>query len=231
MGVYVQGPPGPTGPEGPPGEVTNDELDVRLGAYLNRAGGSMTGPLFLGQGFVPAVDDMAAPKSYVDRLETRIADLERALTSLRFIDLSADVSLQVDGADVILANQVLPLGTYSVSARVSAELVGVSSAARVVTLWIEAIGAIEVVGPRAAQITVHQALPFASLAAGPARFHVTGAGNAILYARVDPVPGQAAAFDRVLIKAATSLAPVHPGASGLIASGAVGPAAEVEVES
>ena len=88
------------------------------------------------------------------------------------------------------------------------------------TAWIEALGPATVQGPRSAQTTLHQALPVDSLVVGPALFDVTGVANAVLYVRVDPVPGQVAGFDGVAIKTSTSIAPVKPGATVLIAYGA-----------
>ena len=67
-----------------------------------------------------------------------------------------------------------------------------------------------------------------SLTAGPVLFDVTGVANAVLYVRVDPVPGQAGSFEGVRIKAATSIAPSKPGASVLIAAGPTGAAADEE---
>lgn len=204
--------------------VPRNFMEFTLGSYLPKAGGAMTGALFLGPGFVPTVDDMAAPKSYVDALAARIKAIEDALASYRFQELNADRIINVDGRDELIVNMVVPVGHHLISGRVSVELLGSTSAGRVVTLWIAPLGPVTISGSRAAQATVHQALPIASLGVGPARVDVTGPGNALLYVRVDPVPGQSGGYDGVAVKASTSVDPVQPGASALIASGAASPA-------
>jgi hypothetical protein len=232
----VQGATGPEGPQGEPGEVTQADLLTQLAAYLPRSGGSMTGPIYLGPGFTPIIDDQAAPKKYVDdqdvflwtMLNDRIAALEAnvtailaAFSSFRFFELGADVNVP-DGPPVLLTNQVLPVGTWTVSAHVAAELLGLpTSASRVLTLYVAPLGQVTAEGPRSTQLTLHQALPYGAAVVGPVRFRVTGPANAVLYARVDAVPGQEGPSMGVTIKASTSIAPVQGGASSLLASGGI----------
>lgn len=232
----VQGATGPQGPQGEPGEVTQADLLTQLAAYLPRSGGSMTGPIYLGPGFTPIIDDQAAPKKYVDdqdvflwtmlndritALEANVTAILAAFSSFRFFELGADVNVP-DGPPVLLTNQVLPVGTWTVSAHVAAELLGLpTSASRVLTLYVAPLGQVTAEGPRSTQLTLHQALPYGAAVVGPVRFRVTGPANAVLYARVDAVPGQEGPSMGVTIKASTSIAPVQGGASSLLASGGI----------
>ncbi len=191
-----QGAQGPVGPPGADGEVTNAELDVRLGAYLLKSGGGMSGRLYLGPAlYPPQLDDESAPKRYVDAgdsslmgeliaLTNRVSALESALSSVRLQELASDRTITNDGQDTAVATVNIPVGRASVSAKCCVELLGGSSAGRIVTAWIEALGPATVQGPRSAQTTLHQALPVDSLVVGPALFDVTGVANAVLYVRL-----------------------------------------------
>jgi hypothetical protein len=182
---------GPIGPKGDPGDVSWADL-------------------------IPIVNRIDALQARVDRLE-----------SFQLATLPNDMRL-VDGADTIVTTVVVPAGGDSQgSAHLTFELneAGVeppgpgASMPKLVTAWIEPIGAVVLTGPASGQVTLHQALPYATLSIGPVRAVATGAGNVVLYVRSTDLGGGAPRGNTVL-KAATSVvgtATAKPLATGLIA--------------
>ena len=151
----------------------------------------------------------------IDGIEARVNRLE----SFQLQTLASDRTL-ADNSNVIIATVGLTDGDYLGSGHLTFELVGSTAIGRLITAWVAAIGGAVITGPSAAQITLHSALPYASLALGPFRVLVAGApGNAVLYVRSTPIGG--GPVGEVIVKAATSLAPTltnaHPNASGIIA--------------
>jgi hypothetical protein len=150
-----------------------------------------------------------------DALAARVAALESALF-VRVYEIVADRPLN-DGETVALQSNVLPQGTHLMSAQLSFDLAPATSSARVVTAWWEAIGAAIIDGPRAAQLSLHQALPMGTLSVGPARMVVTGTANAVLYVRVEPAPNSGAPSGTVTLLRATASFP-QAGASASVAA-------------
>jgi hypothetical protein len=182
---------GPVGPKGDQGDVGMADL-------------------------IPIVNRLDALQARVDRLE-----------SFQLITLASDMRL-TDDADTVVSTVVIPPGGDSQgSAHLTFELneAGATppgpgaSMPKLVTAWIEAIGAVVLTGPASGQITLHQALPYGTLSVGPVRAIATGAGNVVLYVRVTDLGGGAPRGNAVL-KAATSAvgtATAKPLATGLIA--------------
>lgn len=150
-----------------------------------------------------------------DALAARVAALESALF-VRVYEVTVDRPLN-DGETVALQSNVLPQGTHLMSAQLSFDLAPATSSARVITAWWEAIGAAIIDGPRAAQLSVHQALPMGTLNVGPARMVVTGTANAVLYVRVEPAPNSGAPSGTVTLLRATASFP-QAGASASVAA-------------
>jgi hypothetical protein len=190
----VQGPPGPQGEQGeqgPPGDVSMADL-------------------------IPIVARIDALQARVDRLE-----------SFQLATLPNDMRLD-DDVDTIVTTVVIPAGGDSQgSAHLTFELneAGATppgpgaSMPKLITAWIEELGAVVLTGPASGQITLHQALPYGTLSIGPVRAVGTGAGNAVLKVRVTDLGGGAPRGNAVL-KAATSAvgsATAKPRATGLIA--------------
>lgn len=125
-----------------------------------------------------------------------------------------------DGADVVLFSLVLPNGTHQLDGLVTVDLTPASASARTVTAWLQLLegnpGVID--GPRSGNVTLHQALPNATLRVGPARVVVTGASvNGLLYARSDPAPNSGAPVGSVAVLAQTEQG--QAGATGISALG------------
>jgi hypothetical protein len=230
----IQGATGPQGPQGNPGEVTNADLQVQLAQYLNRAGGSMTGPIFLGPGFMPTIDDQASPKRYVDDqdlilyqvlheevalLNSRLQRIETALGKLHTLtqEKVTDTDLVNEGQDYALFSQPVPIGEHTVTCSISAELDAPQTVSKVLTVWmVPAPPGQPFIGNRAAQITLHQALPYGTLSVGPCRFTINQVSSVAVYARFNQTPG-ATGGGFVRVKAETSIAPTRPGATAVTA--------------
>jgi hypothetical protein len=158
----------------------------------------------------------------IDALEARVNRLEAVVTET----LTADKVVPDEPADPndpsqIVWSTVLPLGDHSATASMTfaLDLGGdVAAANRIVTAWLEGIGAVVVSGNQAAQVTIHQALPVGSLTIGPVRMIVSGPGNAVVRVRADRIPAEGGVnlTGRALLKAAT-FASAKPGATGLVA--------------
>ena len=147
----------------------------------------------------------------IDALQARVDALENFTAAT----ISSDAALD-DGVARVLINQPLAVGDHMGVCTLSFDLVNPSASPRAVTAWIEAVGPAELAGPRAAQVTLHGALPVGSLTLGPVQVHVTGLANVVVYARADPI-GSPSVGDKVVVKASTSTAPIKPGASGFVA--------------
>jgi len=237
----VPGPPGeqglqgPPGVQGPPGEVTQSELETQLAQYVARSGGSMTGPLFLGPTFTPTIDDQASPKKYVDDqdltlyqvlheevalLTNRVTRIETALGRLHTLtqEKVTDTDLLNEGQDYALFSQPVPIGEHTVTCQVSAETDSPSTISKVLTVWmVPAPSGQPFVGNRAAQLTLHQALPFGTVTVGPCRFTINQVSSVAVYARFNQTPG-ATGGGFVRVKAETSVTPSRPGATAITAS-------------
>jgi hypothetical protein len=230
-----QGDPGPDGPQGPPGEVSQAALDLQLANYLNRAGGTMTGQLLvppLGGGTQAA---SAMPKQYVDDqdlflysqvtenlvdpLAARIARIETALSNLRILvqERVADMDLVTEGQDYALVSQPVPLGEHTVTAQITAEIDAQTTISKVLTVWLVVSPSGQpFIGSRAAQLTLHQALPVGTVTVGPCRFTINQVSSIVLYARFNQTPG-ATGGGFVRVKADTTIAPTKPGATAITA--------------
>ena len=77
-----------------------------------------------------------------------------------------------------------------------------------------------VTGNRAAQVTVHSALPCQSVSLGPARFDFTGAiNNVVIRGRIDDPPSGGGGLPGTVRVLATTSAPASkPGAGAIVAS-------------
>jgi hypothetical protein len=109
-----------------------------------------------------------------------------------------------------------------VSAQVTLDLTGIGATSRVVTAWLDPIGAVFADGPRSAQITLHQAVNYATVSVGPARFIATGTGNVVLYVRSEPAPGSGGPLGSIMVLRNTSMESgwaERPGATGSVATG------------
>jgi hypothetical protein len=167
--------------------------------------------------------DLGAVVARLDALQARVDRLE----SFQLATITADIPLNQgptgprDDFDVIVGNVVLPPGgDASGSAHLTLELVGGTASTRMITAWIEPIGAVVLTGPGSGQLTLHQQLPYGTLSIGPVRAVSTGPGNVLLYVRSTVIPGQGAPSGHVVIKASTSVlaaAEAHPRATGVIA--------------
>ena len=151
----------------------------------------------------------------IDGLEARVVRLE----SFQLQTLANDRVL-ADSTDVIIATVGLTEGDYLGSGHLTFELTNPAATGRLITAWVSSIGGAVISGPASAQLSLHQALPYASVALGPFRVQVSGGpGNAVLYVRSTPLGG--APVGEAVVKASTSLAPTltdaHPLASGIIA--------------
>jgi len=163
---------------------------------------------------IPIVNRIDALQARVDRLE-----------SFQLVTLNNDMVL-TDEADTIVSTVVIPAGGDSQgSAHLTFALANGTPAGsespRVVTAWIEGIGAVAVTGPASGQLTLHQALPYGTLSIGPVRAVSTGAGNVVLYVRASPALAGGGPFSgNAVLKAATSVigtTTAKPQATGLIA--------------
>ena len=151
----------------------------------------------------------------IDGLEARVNRLE----SFQLQVLGSDRTL-ADSTDVIIATVGLTEGDYLGSGHLTFELTNPAATGRLLTVWVATIGGAVITGPSSAQLSLHQALPYASVAVGPFKLLVAGApGNAVLYARSTPLGG--APVGEVVVKASTSttigVTDSHPNASGIIA--------------
>jgi Collagen triple helix repeat (20 copies) len=180
---------GPVGPQGPPGDVSWGDL-------------------------LPVVERLDALTARVDRLEF-------VATETLLVDKPvADEPASEAGSDVILWVTPIQQGDHVATATFTfaLELAGdVAVSNRIVSVWVEGIGAVVVSGNQAGQVTLHQALPVGSLTIGPVRFLVTGPSSAVIKVRADRIPAEGGGnlTGRAMLKAATLSA--KAGATGLVA--------------
>ena len=185
------------------------------GAQVNRDG-NIRGPAGpKGDPGDLTMGDLIPVVQRIDGLEVRVGKLE----SFQMQTLGSDRTI-AENTDVIIATVGLAEGEYQASGHLTFELTGSTANGRLITAWIGGIGGAVITGPSAAQITLHQQLPYASVHLGPFRVLVSGApGNAVLYVRSTSLGG--GPVGDVVVKAVTSLAPgladAHPNASGIIA--------------
>jgi hypothetical protein len=157
----------------------------------------------------------------IDALEARVVRLEAVATETLTVDkVVPDEPPSDDDPSTIVWSTVLQQGDHAATGTFTFALdkgTDVAVANRVVTAWIDGIGAVTVSGNRSGQITLHQALPFGSLTIGPVRMVVTGPGNAVVRVRADRIPDEGGVIltGRALLKAATLVG--RPGATGLVA--------------
>jgi hypothetical protein len=145
---------------------------------------------------IPIVQRLDALQARVDRLE-----------SFHLATIGADVPLD-DNVDTLIGIPVVlpPNAEYLASAHLTVELTNNAATPRLVTAWIAGLGPVEITGPGSGQITLHQALPYASLDIGPVRAASTGPGNAMLYVRSSPT-ATGTQTGQVVVKATTSTVP------------------------
>jgi len=153
--------------------------------------------------------DLGAVVARLDALQARVDRLE----SFHLATIPDDVPL-VDNADSLIGIPVVlpPNAEYLASAHLTVELnvVAVPAASpRVITAWIAGLGPVAISGPGSGQVTLHQALPYATLAIGPVRAVSTGPGNVMLYVRATPLDG-GAPVGQAVVKASTSVFPGVP---------------------
>jgi collagen triple helix repeat protein len=151
--------------------------------------------------------DLGAVVARLDALQARVDRLE----SFHLATIAADVPLD-DNKDVMIGIPVVlpPNADYLASAHLTFELAGGTLIPRLITAWIEGLGAVVLTGPGSGQVTLHGALPYATLDVGPVRAVSTGAGNALLYVRSTPIGPPGANPGQVTVKANTSVIDVVP---------------------
>jgi hypothetical protein len=152
----------------------------------------------------------------IDALEARVVKLE----GFNLQTLTTDAPL-TDDQDRILANVPLQPGEYMATAHLTFELTSPTATPRMVTAWIEPYFDAVVTGPSSGQLTLHQALPYASMSLGAVRIVVAtgGTGSAVLVARSTPIGGPPV-NGQVVVKASTAVLgsqEAKPRATGLIA--------------
>ena len=153
----------------------------------------------------------------IDALQARVDKLE----SFQVQTMAADVPLRDFTDEQFLTVVLPPGGEYSGSAHLTFELENTQAAIRKVTAWLDVIGDAVVTGPGSGHVTLHQALPYATLDIGPVRLVAgSGAANAVLHVQADPIGG-GPYTGQVICKASTSVIPggatAKPRATGIIA--------------
>lgn len=188
--------------------VTPDSL-ARIGSILGPAGPQGPQGPKGDQGDV-GMGDLIPIVNRIDALEARIVGLEYSAAAT----ITADQAL-TDDDDAYAQAVPLQPGTHVGTAAISLELDGSTATPRNVTAWIEVANA-TITGPSAAQVTLHQALPLATLHLGPVRIVNTATTSAVVRVRAAPFPGAGGPSGRVLIKATASVNS-QPRATGFVA--------------
>lgn len=195
----AQGAPGPQGdagtdgaqgPQGEPGEDYDEARIAALEAHVANLDNGLT--LALGR---------------LDRIESALI--------VRSFERVSD--LQITGtAPTQIMQFNLPAGVHVLSAIVAFELVGAAAMAQQITVWFQSNPAGPFEGARAAQCTLHQALPTQSLALGPTRFTFATPAQLLVFAQRTPfnTPDAGEIWVRESSKVAN-----RPGATALLSTG------------